>query len=608
MSFSEAGAMKELIAAGVLVVVALTGGCTKPAGPAARGPTGTPVPGFQGELTQDAFIDDCEPGRYGGSLVMALPAGPKSFNPITAADPATARVIEGPVYKALIDYDNKEQREFPGLATSWASTPDGLHWTFKLRRGVRWSDGEPFNADDVIFTLQVTFDPNVAAPARSLFTQSEGSAPEYQKIDDYTVAFSLKAANPLFVVALGSIYLIPRHKWEVVYRSGDFGHALSLSTDPADVVGLGPYRLASFKADQGVVLERNPYFWKADKTGQRLPYLDRVVFEITPDAGSVALKFQNRETDMLYDVSPESADSLRREEGVGDFKVYDLGPSFSTSFLIFNQQPGVNKAGRPYVDPIKLTWFRNTKFRQAVSFAIDREGMIRTALFGHGVPIYGFDSPANKTWYTDQIPKYPYDPQRSKQLLTEAGMSDRDGDGVAEDAEGHPIRFTMYTNSNRAYRINIGTYVKENLARVGIDVDFQALEAGLLTEKLSSTRDFDSIILGWQAGVPPDPIISKNSLDPGGMQYFAFPNQESPSTPWEKQLKQLVELGDRTSDLPLRQKYHWEAMRLWSENLPEIDLIATEFFVAARNRFGNFKPSPLSPYTYWNLEELYLTK
>ncbi len=166
----------------------------------------------------------------------------------------------------------------------------------------------------------------------------------------------------------------------------------------------------------------------------------------------------------------------------------------------------------------------------------------------------------------------------------------------------------MNTNSNRAYRVNIGTFVKESLAKIGIDVDFQPLDANLLGDKLSSTREFDSAILGWQSGVPPDPVISKNSLDPGGMQYFAFPKQETPSTDWENELKQLIQLNARATDLALRQKYHWEAMRIWSENLPEIDLIATEFFVAARNRFGNFKPSSLAPYTFWNLEELYLTK
>jgi peptide/nickel transport system substrate-binding protein len=597
----------KLVTASLVVALTLAVAC-RPDGGARRGPTGKPVPAFQGDIPQDAFADDCEPGKYGGTLVMAVPASPTSFNPITATDPATVRAIEGPVYKALTDYDNKEQREVPGLAKSWESTPDGLHWTFNLRRGVRWSDGEPFNADDVLFSLQVTFDPNIAAAARALFTQSDESLPEYEEIDDYTIEFNLTEPNPLFTVALGSVYLIPKHKWEAAYQSGDFAHTLSLNTDPADVVGLGPYRVTSFKADQSLALERNPYFWKVDGRGQRLPYLDRVVFEIVPDAGSVVLKFQNGETDMLYAVSPDAADSLKKDEQRGDFTVHDLGPSFGTSFLVFNQQPGANKEGRPYVDPVKLKWFRNVKFRQALSFAIDREAMIRTALFGHGMPIYGFDTPANKMWYSDQIPKYAYDPERAKQLLTEIGISDRNGDGIAEDGEGHPVRFSLSTNSNRADRVNMGTFVKENLARVGIAVDFQPLDSNLLHDKLSTTRDFDSIIFGWQSGVPPDPIISKNSLDPGGLQYFAFPRQETPSTPWENELKQLVDLSDSAADIGLRQKYHWDAMRVWSENLPEIDLIAAEFFVAARNRFGNFKPSPLSPYTYWNLEELYFTK
>src|SRR5262249_41574312 len=163
--------------------------------------------------------------------------------------------------------------------------------------------------------------------------------------------------------------------------------------------------------DQSTTLERNPYYWKTDRHGQRLPYLDRVIFGIVPDTASAVLKFQSLDTNVLNDVNPDAVDSLKKDEqhgDLGDFAVYDLGPSFSTSFLVFNQQPGANKEGRPYVDPVKLKWFRNVRFRQAVSFAIDREGIIRTALFGHGSPIYGFDSPANKVWYSDQLPRYPY--------------------------------------------------------------------------------------------------------------------------------------------------------------------------------------------------------
>ena len=131
-------------------------------------------------------------------------------------------------------------------------------------------------------------------------------------------------------------------------------------------------------------------------------------------------------------------------------------------------------------------------------------------------------------WYTENITTYPHNPDRARELLKEIGIEDRNGDGRLEDGQGNPIKFTINTNSNRQYRINMGTLIKENLAKIGMDVTLQPLEPGLVSEKLQSTRDFDAIILGWQSQVPPDPIIGKNVLLPSANTYYAFPNQTQP--------------------------------------------------------------------------------
>src|SRR5262249_40349064 len=285
---------------------------------------------------------------------------------------------------------------------------DGLDWSFKLRRGVNWSDGEPFGIDDVMFNLELVFDPKTASPSRGLFVQSDGSLPKYEPEGEDTIRFRLLGPNAECLIAVGGIYLIPKHKWEDVYRRQAFGQALSTGSDPAQMVGLGPYRIVSFAPDQRLVLERNPFFWKVDRNGHRLPFIDRVVFEILPDLNAMVLKFSSSQMDMLYVVPPESVESLKRGEENGDYKVYDLGGSFNTTYLLFNQDTGHGKNGAPFVDPAKLKWFRSPKFRQAISSAIDREGLIRTALDGRGVPIYSFVSPANRVWYSDEIEKYPY--------------------------------------------------------------------------------------------------------------------------------------------------------------------------------------------------------
>lgn len=554
------------------------------------------------------MVTQSTPGNYGGTLVMSIPNNPGTFNPVTGTDTTSTWVINGPVYKPLTDWDNDSQKDVPALAESWEASPDGLTWTFKLRKGVKWSDGAPFTSDDVIFSYQLTFDPNIRASAASSFEETGGSYPSIEKLDDHTVRFQLKEPNAIFVAAVNSVYIIPKHKLEPVYKSGNFNQALAVNTNPEEMVTIGPYRIKSFTTDQRVELERNPHYWKVDAKGQRLPYIDRVVFLIVPDFNAGALQFSNGETDMIHSLSPESVSMLRAKEQQGDYKVYDLGPSLNINYITFNQDTGRNKQGKPYVDPVKLQWFRNVKFRQAVSYAIDRQGIVRTAFQDLGTPIYSFDSPANKVWYTDNITKYPHDVEKAKGLLKEIGIMDRDGDGVAEDGEGNLLRFRLTTNANRPYRVNMATLVKDYLSKVGMQIDLQPVDPNLIVAKQTTTRDFDAMIMGWQSAFPPDPILSKNVLLPSGRNYVTFPNQQEPSTDWERELTDVINKCSKTNDLAQRQQYYYRAMQIWSEYLPEIDLAVPNFYVAAKNRFGNFKPSPLANYTYWNIDELFFTK
>jgi peptide/nickel transport system substrate-binding protein len=570
--------------------------------------TGKADPPFQGDVPEDAYVDESEPGVYGGQLVIALPSNPKTFNPVTAASTTTLWLVGNVIYKALTDFDNKEQKDIPSLASSWESTADGLIWTIHIRKGVRWSDGEPFNADDVMFTFQVNFDPKIPAAAADSFAQSDGSHPQLEKADDYTVRFHLKEPNSYFIAALNDVFLVPKHKLEGVYKAGALSQALQLNTDPKDVVGLGPYRLVTYTPDQRVVVERNPYYWKVDKKNQRLPYIDRVTFLIVPDNNTWALKMESGEIDMHQYVQPTSVEQIKQDEKKGNYTVQDLGPSLAPTYLAFNREPGKNKDGRPRVDPIKLKWFSDVKFRQAISYAIDREAMVRTVFGGRGIPAYSFESPANKVWYTDDIPKYPYNPDKAKELLKDIGITDRTGNGMLEDSDGNQIKFNLITNSSNDTRVNAGNSIKDSLAKIGIEVNFQPIDLNAFHTILESTHEFDAAVGNWDAAVPPDPVGAKNVLLSSGSLHVSFAEQKIPATDWERKIDENINLCARTADLAARQKYYWEAMRLWSEYLPEIELCIPEYVVAAKNIFGNFKPAPLRNYTYWNIDELYFTR
>ena len=379
------------------------------------------------------------------------------------------------MFVPLFGFNNINLELEMGVASSYESSPDGLLWTIHLRPGVRWSDGQPFTADDVKFTFDVTFDPNIDNSAKSTFVQADGTYPKVEVVDPETVTFTLREPNALFLDNVGSTYLIARHSLEAAYKSGKFDSAYTVSTPPAEIVGLGPYVLKEYTSQQRVVLERNPYYWKVDSKQQRLPYIDRIIVQIVPDQNTMLSNFQAGTTDMMYTVRPEDVDLLRRDEAAKDFKVYDLGPGYNYQYLVVNQNTSKSPtSGKPFVDPIKSSWFTNVKFRKALSYAIDRDAIIKSVYRGQGVPLYAFIPPANKVWYDDaSIVKYPHDLEKAKALLKEIGMEDRDGDGVVEDAKGNKVEFRLGTNSDNSSRVAIATIIKENFKDIGVSVVYQ---------------------------------------------------------------------------------------------------------------------------------------
>ena len=240
----------------------------------AAGPTPEkPNPGE--ELLRSADVS----GHYGGRLSVGGRAEPKTFNPVIVTD-AVSREITGRLMADLIEINRSSQQTQPALAKSWKTSPDGRTFTLQLRKGIRFSDGHPFNADDVVFSFAVYMDENVDSPQRDLLF-IDGKPMAVTKLDAYTVRFTLPrpyaAAERLF----DGLAMLPRHLLEKPYREGKFVQAWSLSAAPGEIAGLGPFRLKQYAAGERVVLERNPYYWKVDSHNERLPYLDEVTFSLS---------------------------------------------------------------------------------------------------------------------------------------------------------------------------------------------------------------------------------------------------------------------------------------------------------------------------------------
>src|SRR5258705_6968481 len=442
-------------------------------------------------------IQTAEIGHYGGRFVIGQTAGPKSFNPMTANETSTTDVTDGRLFMGLADFDNATQQDVPGLARSWDVSPDGLTWTWHLRRGGAFSDGHPLTADDVLFTFDVAYD-DTLHPSVQALPKAGGKRFEISKVDSYTVVMKIAAPYALMVGAVGSVSILPNHVLEPAYRAGRFASSYGLDTPAESLVTSGAWRLKQFVPGEKTVLTRNPYWFRVDAQGHRLPYLDELVFLIVPDQNTAALKFQAGEVDALDNVKPEDYKGYIENQQKQNFTLYELGPALRTNFFWFNLNTAnakkipKKKPGTPLVDPVKYAWFHQLAFRRAVSMAIDREAMIRSVFYGDGVKNWSTTTAGNKTWSNPPAHGYDYDPEQAKKLLAGLRWKDTNGDGFLEDAGGHTISFTLKTNGDNNVRMAMANFVKDDLAKVGIQVHPVGVDFNTLISNLRDDFDYEA--------------------------------------------------------------------------------------------------------------------
>ena len=537
----------------------------------------------------------------GGELVLSTLAGPKTFNSIVANETSSTEVT-GLIFEGLTRTNGITTEVEPNLAESWEHSEDGLTWTFHLRKDVLWSDGVPFTAADVVFTFDsLIFNEAVPTSSRDIFT-IEGQRIEVTALDEHTVRFKLPRRFAPFLRALGQD-ILPKHCLEGVVAAGKFPAAWGVATPPREIVGTGPFQLTSFLANQRVTLSRNPHYWRTDATGARLPYLERVIFVIVSSLEVGLLKFQQGEVD-IHGLVGSHYPILKPQEQSGNFTIYELGPSMGSNFVCFNQNRGENPTtGKPHVDPVKLSWFTNREFRQAVAYAIDRQSIINIVMNSLGSVQYGPMTVSEGYFYNPDVPPYPYDPQKARDILKEAGFLDRDGDGVVEDPEGHPVEFVLITNAGNTDRERIAEVVRKDLEVIGFKVHFTFLEFNVLVDKLDVSFDWDACILGLTGGI--EPHFGRNVWYSSGTLHMWYPKEPAPATPWEARIDQIFDQAVQELDEAKRKVLYDEWQRIVAEELPFIYTVVPTRLTAVRNKLGNLYPTAYGG-VLWNLEELYV--
>ncbi len=523
-------------------------------------------------------------GKEGGEIRFVLNSDPRTLNPALAQETSSTAVLSY-LFTGLTKIDLKSMQVVPDLAQKWEEKEGGRVYIFHLRRNVRWSDGEPFTADDVVFTYRdIYLNPQIPNSTgdmfRGILKSQEDIKNFVRKIDKYTVEFRLPEAFAPFLNAL-SAPILPKHKLERFVKEGNFMTAWNVNTDPKDIVGTGPYRLKRYIKGVMVEYEANPYYYEYDNSGRQLPYIKRKIGYIVQDPDTALLKYSLGEIDYMG-VRPQDVLFISR---VKNTTLYDLGPTPSTTFLVFNQNPNSK------VPKHKLRWFQNREFRRAISHAIDREGICYLVYNGLADPLYGPITPANRPYYTEGLfPVYEYNLKKARAILESLGFKDRNGDGWLEDPEGNTLEIVLLTNAGNKEREAIGNMIKEDLEKIGIKVIFRPIDFNSLVNRLTSPPyDWEAVIIGLTGSM--DPHFGRNVWHSSGTLHMWNPRQSKPQTQWEREVDELFDLGAKETNFERRVEIYRKAYRIIAEEQPMIFIAAPKSMLAVRNRFENLFPT-----------------
>jgi peptide/nickel transport system substrate-binding protein len=530
----------------------------------------------------------------GGRIVATIRSEPKSFNRLVSAKTTESRISQL-TQSSLVRLNLTTGVLEPRLAREWSGSPDGLTWTFKLRDGVVFSDGVPLSAADVVFTFEVLYDKGVNSSMAPNFVV-DGKPLAVRALDDHTVTITFPAPYGPGLTLLDTLPILPRHALEPAFKAGKFREAWGVATPPKDIVGTGPFVIAEYVPGQKVTLARNPKFWRKNDRGVALPYVDELQLLIVPEQNAETLRLESGDIDLANDfVRPEDYRALRELEKKGVVSLVDAGVEISPSALWFNLVPGTAAAkDRP--------WLQKEELRRAISYAVDRQALINIVFLGAGVPVYGPITPGHGEWYLPDLPKTETDLTKAKQLLATIGLTDRNGDGMLEDASGKPARFTLLTQKGNTVRESTSAVLRDQLKKAGLQVDVVLEDQGTLIDHFGKGA-YEAMFFGVDSGLT-DPSFNQEMWLSSGQFHFWNPQQKTPATAWEQTIDDAMRQTTRTMDRDERHKAFAIAQRTLAEHLPILNFAAQKVTVALSARLRGAMPIVIKPPVLWNAEML----
>jgi peptide/nickel transport system substrate-binding protein len=539
-------------------------------------------------------------GTRGGSLTYKLTSPPKTFNYLMVSDEYSLTVAFFLMSGRLVEFDHDSQSYRPALASEWKLNDDNRTLDLLLRDDLKFSDGHPLTAEDVLFTFQALYDQRTASPSFRDAMMISGRPIEVSMVDARRLRLVFPEAIATPENYLSNLAVLPRHVLEGDLKRGTLRDRYGLSEDPQGIITAGAFVVESSAPGERVTLHRNPYYWKKDAAGTQLPYLDTITLEVVGDANAALTRLTQGGLDIVDRIRPTDYVSLRA--GSGAVRAYDLGPGLNTDHLWFN-------LNEPVADNTKRAWFSDVRFRRAISYAIDRESIATSVLQGLATPLYGFVSPGNKAWAATDLPRTEYNLEKARELLREAGFEVRGSKDAPElvDAQGNRVEFTLIVPVENEPRKGMAAIIQEDLARLGVKVQVAPIEFQALTARWQQSKDYDAILLGTTV-TEPDPSSYVNYLISNSPTRPWQPKKPAPTEDWEKRLDELLSAQAHERDATRRKALFRDAQSILAEQMPVIPIVARHIIAAANTRVRNYRPSTIVPYSIWNAEELFVNK
>jgi peptide/nickel transport system substrate-binding protein len=489
---------------------------------------------------------------YGDTYVEALQGNISGLIPNVLTDGPSFEVA-ALLYNGLVKYD-KDLILRPELAESWQYSRDCLDLTFKLRRDVRWHDGQPFTADDVVFTYETMISPRTPTAYGGDFK----SVDSVKAVDPYTVHVRYKNPNAKALQSWG-IWMLPKHLLEEAAREGKLREAPQNRTNP---VGTGPYLFKEWKSGEKVVLVANPNYFEGR------PYISRVVYRIIPSSATTFLELKAKGVDGAKLTALQ-------------FKRQTEYPAFRKSYTKYQYAANVYVyLGLNLRDPR----FADRRVRQAFAHAINKKEIIEGVRLGLAREATGPYKPG--TWqYNQNVHQYPFDPAKARALLASAGWTATDSDGFLVK-NGQRFKFDLLLAQGSDEGRKVSEIIQSSFKDLGVQVEIRVIEWAALLKDFIKKRNFEAVILAW--GITPDPdqydIWHSSKTSPDELNRIGYANAE---------VDDLLEKGRGTCVEAERKKYYDRLQEVLAEDQPIVFLYFRDGLPVVSSRVRGIVPAPI---------------